>query len=585
MTDHSGDNGFIDPARSDEDLQGNSRDGYGDVLYSKVQEEYLGSPGTVDSDITKDVYRFFEDEDGLQWGTPDREFLESSFFYFGYMDRYNVAETYWVQKPYTYTSVLHEEGRGRYIYYLSEPLLDEYEEYVLRELDRVLSDVLMYVDVGGWDERGELFDVKSIDLIEEFGRDLSPGSLYKIYYYLKRYYVHYGKITQLLRDRKIEDISCDGTGIPIYVYHREYRDMRTNVLFQNGDVLDSYISRLAQKGNKLVSTSDPLVDTSLPNGSRIQLTYGSDVSTKGSNFTVRNFSEEPITPVDLIDWNTFSLEEMVYFWLAIQHNLSLIFVGGTASGKTTSLNAVSFFIPPESKIVTIEDTREIKLPQENWISSVTRESLTGQEEGEVNIYDLLEASFRQRPEYLLVGEIRAQHDVALAFFQAMSTGHTSYTTFHAESVKTVLNRMESEPLDVPPQMLESLDIISIQKQTYRGDKRVRRNEKIVELGGFDDEGEYNTNEVFEWNPMEDVHEKHGDSFILEKIREERGWSRKELNREIVDRKKLLNYLLENDIRYHELVANVVMEYWTDKELVMEHVNNGTLEESFILDRE
>jgi len=148
----------------------------------------------------------------------------------------------------------------------------------------------------------------------------------------------------------------------------------------------------------MISTSDPLVDASLPDGSRIQLTLGEDISTRGSNFTIRNFSEDPITPVDLVNWNTFSVEEMAYFWTAIENGKSLMFVGGTGSGKTTSMNSVSFFIPPESKIVSIEDTREITLPHDNWVATVTRSSFSSDGKGEVSMYDLLQSSLRQRPD-------------------------------------------------------------------------------------------------------------------------------------------------------------------------------------------
>ena len=266
------------------------------------------------------------------------------------------------------------------------------------------------------------------------------------------------------------------------------------------------------------------MDGTLPDGSRVQLTFGSDVSTRGSNFTIRKFANVPLTPVDLIETGTFSVEQMAYFWLAIENNRSLIFSGGTGSGKTTSMNAVSMFIPEDSKVVSIEDTREITLPHDNWIQSLTRESITSEGRGEVTMYQLLQAALRQRPEYLLVGEIRTEQDVAFTFFQAIGTGHTAYTTIHAESVEGVLNRLENDPLAVPVQMLLELDIVSIQKQTFKSGDRVRRNDGVTEIRAGDDAGEsVRAIDVFQRDADTDTHRKVNKSAVLQDIADDRGW--------------------------------------------------------------
>ncbi|MDK2796230.1 MAG: archaeal flagellar protein FlaI, partial [Archaeoglobaceae archaeon] len=218
----------------------------------------------------------------------------------------------------------------------------------------------------------------------------------------------------------------------------------------------------------------------MPDGSRIQLTLGKEVTDHGSTFTIRKFREEPVTPVDLIAWKTFSAEQMAYLWLCIENKKSLIFAGGTASGKTTSMNAISLFIPRRAKIVTIEDTRELMLPHENWIPAVTRDAFHG-EKGKIDMYDLLRAALRQRPEYIIVGEVRGRE--ALTLFQAMTTGHTTYSTLHADSVSGAIHRLENPPIEVPRAMLEALNIISVQAQTYVNDRRVRRNIEIAEIVG------------------------------------------------------------------------------------------------------
>ena len=190
-----------------------------------------------------------------------------------------------------------------------------------------------------------------------------------------------------------------------------------------------------------------MVDAAMPDGSRIQMTLGTAVTSHGSTFTIRKFKDVPLTPIDLINWKTFSSENMAYLWLCIENNKSLIFAGGTASGKTSSLNAVSLFMPERAKIVTLEDTRELQLPHPNWIPGVTRDAFTADERGAIDMYDLLKAALRQRPEYLLVGEVRGKE--ALTLFQAMSTGHTTFSTMHADSVASAIHRLENPPISVP----------------------------------------------------------------------------------------------------------------------------------------
>ncbi len=530
------------------------------------------------ADVVPDLKEFFDGTD-LYWEKPTDEFLENSFFDFSYLDDYTEKETYWVNEPYAYVSIVHDEEENKDKYYVVEPYLDAFEEFFRDDVLDILRETLMYSNLEDGEDKEEKFKARVRELVDEYGKDLEPGSLYKIYYYLERHFLGYGKIDPFLRDRKIEDISCNGVDVPVFIYHREYRDLRTNVDFNTADELNDLIIRLAQKCGKMISTSDPLVDASLPDGSRIQLTLGQDISTRGSNLTIRNFSEDPITPIDLVNWNTFSVEEMAYFWTAIENGRSLMFVGGTGSGKTTSMNAVSFFIPPESKVVSIEDTREITLPHDNWVATVTRKSFSSGGKGEVSMYDLLQSSLRQRPEYLLVGEIRAKRDVALTFFQAMATGHTSYTTFHADSVKSAIRRLEGEPLKVPREMIESLDIVSVQKQVYVDGKRIRRASKIGEITGFGDEGSIQAKDLFEWEAYDDSHHRQSESSVLDDIRKERGWTEERMDNEIEDRERVIRYMVENGIRDYREIGAVTNDYYVDKDRVMERIEEEKLEES------
>jgi len=306
-------------------------------------------------------------------------------------------------------------------------------------------------------------------LLKLYSIRLSEDDFKIFIYFVKRDFFGFGRIQPLLEDSEIEDISCSGGRIPIYIFHRRYGPVKTNLVLSEIES-DKLIRRMAQCSKKHISVSNPMTDATLPNGSRAHLTLGSEITTKGSTFTIRKFNEKPFLPEDLVNNGTFSTDMMSYLWLCIESNMNLMFAGGTASGKTTSLNAVCRFIPPNKKIVSIEDTREINLPHENWISGVSRESSVISSAvdnfenfaGRVSLYDLLKAALRQRPEYILVGEIRGSE--AYVLFQAMSTGHTTVSTMHAESADTLIHRLENPPMNVPRIMIQTLDVLVLLAQ-------------------------------------------------------------------------------------------------------------------------
>jgi flagellar protein FlaI len=341
------------------------------------------------------------------------------------------------------------------------------------------------------------------------------------------------------------------------------------VVFEDESELDSFVINLAQKCGKHLSIAEPMVDATMPDGSRIQLTLAREVTDHGSTFTIRKFREEPVTPVDLIAWKTFSAEQMAYLWLCIENKKSLIFAGGTASGKTTSMNAISLFIPRRAKIVTIEDTRELMLPHENWIPAVTRDAFHG-EKGKIDMYDLLRAALRQRPEYILVGEVRGRE--ALTLFQAMTTGHTTYSTLHADSVSGAIHRLENPPIEVPRAMLEALNIVSVQSQTYVNDRRVRRNIEIAEIVGLDPHTKMlRTSTVFQWDSVKDEHLMVGTSKALEDIRKHRGWSVKELNEELERRRRVLEFMVSHNVRDFRSVSNIIHTYQNKPSKVLKEI--------------
>jgi flagellar protein FlaI len=475
---------------------------------------------------------------------------------------YELLDKYWIEEGRTQVYIAMNKKSNQIEYLLFEPPLSNFEYELLERLHEDLRDVLILTsDELKRDRRKILFE-KMYSLLDDYGLDLEPSTLFRLQYYLARNFIGWSRIDPLMKDSHIEDISCDGSRIPIFLYHRKYRNIRTNIAFEP-DVLNSLAITLAQRSGKHISSGSPLLDATLPDGSRLQLTLGTEVTTRGTSFTIRKFREDPFSPIELMENGTFTSDELAYFWLAIENNKSLLFIGGTASGKTSSLNAVSLFIPPAAKVVSIEDTREITLYHDNWIASVTREGFT--EGGNaISMFDLLRAAMRQRPEYILVGEVRGPE--AQTLFQAMNTGHTTFSTMHAGSVDAAIHRLESEPLNVPRNMVQALNIISVQALIYRGTERVRRAQEVVEIAGIDPStGNLRVNNVFVYDPVSDRVTYTGRSQVYSDIAQKRGLNSEQLEVEIKVRKNLLEEMKKQGIIDYISVASLFHRY---------HINRG-----------
>jgi flagellar protein FlaI len=546
---------------------------------------------------------------------------------------------YWVNKPYSFVILFHSEKENEKKYYAIEPYLTEIEEDLQEFLSGKLRTAIKYADEdvaavdGDDDDRKTVIEretrrlLKRYDLFEDTGGGLGGGDaesvvdrikelfgqeeategresdggldglsvrpepaileddpdqlseyqVEKLLYLLKRNFIGYERIDPIKHDINVEDISCNGYHSPVFVYHSDHEQIITNI-YHGEEELDDFVVKLAQRSGKGISKRRPQVDATLPDGSRSQLTLGREVSDHGTNYTIRQFKDVPFTPIDLINWNTFSLDEMAFLWLCIENHKSLIFAGGTASGKTTSLNAISLFIPSNSKIVSIEDTREVELPQRNWIASVTRPSFSDDSEGDVDEFDLLEAALRQRPDYIVMGEIRGEEGRTL--FQVMSTGHTTYTTFHADSVGEVLKRFTTDPINVSKTMFTALDLVSIQTQTRVKGNKVRRNKSLTEINHYDAENdEINVQDVYQWQAETDEFLMMGDSNTLDEIQFDRGWSRDRLEEELFERRVILAYLIKNGLNEYTKVAATVQAYINDPETILTLIANEQLEES------
>ncbi|MFC6785371.1 ATPase, T2SS/T4P/T4SS family [Halobaculum halobium] len=552
-------------------------------------------------------------------------------------------ERYWVNEPYSFVIVFHSTKENEQKYYVVEPYRNAIEIDLFDFLEGKLRSAIKYADEGevaaDEDHRKLTIREETYDLLERydlytrdggpklgdklsdlFGVDvdddgaagrliralgvaprdvdgeidgiaarpepavlaedpdtLTEYTVTKALYYLERDFVGYERIDGIKHDINVEDISVDGYNSPVFVYHSDYEQIISNV-YHGEQELDDFVVKLAQRSGKGISKRRPQVDATLPDGSRAQLTLGKEVSDHGTNYTIRQFKDVPFTPIDLINWNTFSLDEMAFLWLCIENHKSLIFAGGTASGKTTSLNAVSLFIPSNSKIVSIEDTREVELPQRNWIASVTRPSFADDDGGDVDEFDLLEAALRQRPDYIVMGEIRGEEGRTL--FQVMSTGHTTYTTFHADNVGEVLKRFTTEPINVSKTMFTALDLVSVQASTRVQGRKVRRNKSLTEINHYDAENdEINVQDVYQWQAETDEFLHMGDSNTLEEIMFDRGWSVETLEEELLKRRTVIAYLIDRGLNTYTQVAATLQAFINDPETILSLMANERLEAS------
>jgi len=343
-------------------------------------------------------------------------------------------------------------------------------------------------------------------------------------YLLKRKLEGMGVMDPMIMDPNIEDISCSGLG-NIFVEHRIFGGLRTSIGFGTEDELDKFVIELAESIKHPVTFRDPVVDATLPDGSRINIVYGNDVSKRGSNFTIRKFSDTPMSVLELVQGNMLNYEMAAYLSLVIQEGMNIWVSGETASGKTTLMNALTTFIPPESKVVSIEDTPEVQVPHHNWIRGVTRGSGKSSDSSEVSMFDLLKAALRQRPNLIIVGEIRGVEG-AIAF-QAMQTGHACMSTFHAASVSKLIQRVTGNPINVPKTYVDNLNVIAICQQVRLANGQLaRRMTSINEIVSYDSVGDaFSFIEVFSWNPLDDSYVFRGyqNSYLLEnKIAPRRG---------------------------------------------------------------
>ena len=473
-----------------------------------------------------------------------------------------ILERYSLIEPFAYASIVKDLDRGSIQYVVEEPQLDGEDKIRLQRLKDILNQVITMKpsDLQSKETAGKYLIEKSKEIFDEYDFKIDSATQGKLLYWILRDNLGFGKIDSLMHDQLIEDLSCDGVNIPIFVWHRKSESIPTNIKFDTEQELDSFALRLAYMCGSHVSIAQPLLDASLPDGSRLNLTFGKEVTRKGSTFTIRKFKLDPFTVTDLINFGTISSDMAAFLWYAVENRVSILVAGGIAAGKTTLLNCLSMFIKADLKVVSIEDTPEINLPHENWIPATTRSHFgLATDSADVSLFDLLKASLRQRPDYIIVGEIRGAE--AYTLFQAVSTGHLGMSTVHAESVESAVYRLESPPMNIPRTLIAGIDIILVQKRVEIKGKPVRKTVAASEIVGLDPRsGEILTNEVYRWNATAGTFDFTGRSYILEKIAEKTGLSIEEAEQELENRKKIITWMSKKNIRNYKDVSNIIRSY-------------------------
>lgn len=487
---------------------------------------------------------------------------------------YRVIETYPIYEPFAYINIV-EDPEGKLIYEVQEISLTSEEEKIYKEIrDHIVWELkpIASLDI----DVANIIRRTASRIIKEFQIRLTrtPGlSWSKIMYYIERDIIGYGFLDPVFRDRFIEDISCNGPRKPVYVWHRKYESLPTNIEFLSEEELDEYVLKLAHMAGKHISVAYPILDAILPGGHRLAATFRKEVSTAGSTFTIRKFSESPITIVDMINFKTISPDIAAYFWLAMDYKMTTLILGVTGSGKTSTLNALATLLRPTYKIVTIEDTPELRLPHENWVQLVSRPSYIGSGVGEVSLFHLVKLSLRYRPDVIVVGEVRGEE--AYVLFQAIATGHSGMTTLHAENIDAAVKRLTSPPMNIPPSYIPLINIAMVIKRVQIRDEKgrprpARRITNIWEVKDYE-----NYIEIAKWNPVEDVFAIDlSNSVVIDKISELTGYSKDELIEEVEKRKQVLLWLAKKGLSDYRSVATYVYRYYVEPQSVLKEVGIG-----------
>jgi len=452
-------------------------------------------------------------------------------------------------------------------YNVSVPKFSDRERQLLTEIREKLVEVAV--------AKGEEFKLDEntfVAEVKEFLRTKGLRNIDKLASQISQEMLGYGELDPMIKDDDLEEIMVIGVNRPVFVYHRKIGMMVTNVYFQEDSDIKALIDLIARQVNRRIDQQTPILDARLPDGSRVNATIP-PVSADGSTLTIRKFRKDPLTVIDLINFKTLSSHLAAFLWVCVDgmgvKPCNAIIAGGTGSGKTTTLNTVAAFIPPRERIITIEDTLELQLPHFHVLRMETRPpNIEGK--GELDMDTLVKNSLRQRPDRVIVGEVRGKEAVTL--FTAINTGHSGFGTLHSNTARETITRLTNAPMNVPHIMIPALDFIIMQNRMYRPEGgSIRRVTEVAEVVGME-EGNVQLNRIFEWNNVADKVEYVGiASNTLRSIADLRGISITEVEEEIERRRLVLEFMADKNIRAIQEVGNCIHNYYKDPDEVLEKI--------------
>jgi archaeal flagellar protein FlaI len=474
-----------------------------------------------------------------------------------------IIDKYPLYEPFAQVVIIQDPKTGEHKYILDELQLDPMERGIYNRILEILLAEIESPKEEITDPR-RFFAQEAKKIVDKYRISLGwlpDVSWYKILYHAERDLVGFGKIDPLMRDPNIEDISCDGVQKSVYIWHRNFESIETNLQFESDEDLDNLVVKLVHMAGKHVSSAFPIVDASLPGKHRLAVAYRREITPFGTAFTIRKFRDDPYSIIDLINIGTFTEEMASYLWICLENRASVMVLGGTAAGKTTALNALGCLIKPGSKIMTIEETAELNLSHENWVSLIARQSygLGGSTVGEVALFDLVKTCMRHRPDLMIVGEVRGQE--AYVLFQALATGHGGMCTMHAENVQSAVRRLTQKPMDISPAYIPLMNIVMSVQRVHlvkNGEKKAYR--RVLSVNEIIDSEKFVN--PFKWEPIKDKQIMDFDcSFLFTNISERLGITREELITEMNRRTEVLRWMRKGNIRSYKEVASIIAEYY------------------------
>ena len=478
---------------------------------------------------------------------------------------YTLIETYWIHNPLAKVNIVSSGGELKYI--AEEVKLSSREEKSYKKIESLITKELtppetLTIDINYY----ILSEAKKLarKYTHSLGR-FKAESWEKIYYYVVRDLAGYGTLDIPMNDPNIEDISCNGLNRPIYVWHKKYESIPSNIEFTKESEYDNFIVKLAHMGDKHISSAHPMLDAMLPGKHRLAATFRKEVSTFGSSFCVRKFREDPFSIIDLINIGTINTTLAAYFWILLENKMSMMLIGGTGAGKTSTLNALISLMKPQDKVVTVEEIAELNTLHVNWVQLTSRSGFKfGQaDETSISLFDLVKLSLRYRPDYIVVGEVRGEE--AYALFQAVATGHGGICTMHADSMDHAAKRLASPPMNVAEVYVPLMNIgiyisrveLPNKKMGLSFGRRARNVWEIIEYGKY--------NLISEWSPTEDIFHTYLErSYLLDQIATKKGLTKDELIAEIKNRENVLDEAIKSGKRSQIEVTQAIIEYYNSQ---------------------